>query len=227
MIRTLVVEDDPLLADAHRAYTERVPGFEVVGVARRGEEALRLLATTPVDLVLLDFYLPDMGGLDICRTLRARGAAVDVIAVTSARQLETVRAAVSQGVVLYLLKPFTFAAFRDKLESYAEYHRRTRTAETALGQGDVDRMLAALHEPGRPSLPKGIGEQTLAATVRALREAGTEPATARAVGERLGVSRITARRYLEYLVERGLAARAPHYGGPGRPEHRYTWHGDA
>lgn len=93
LIQTLVVEDDPILAEAHRTFTARVPGFAVAGVAYLGADALRQLATCPVDVLLLDVNLPDMSGIELCRTLRARGNDVDVIAVTSARDLSTVRSA--------------------------------------------------------------------------------------------------------------------------------------
>lgn len=99
-IRVLVVEDEPLLAEAHSAYTERVPGFVVVGVAhtaRAAMAALRANGGGDVDLVLLDFRLPDLHGLDVCRALRAAGSSVDVLAVTSARDLAVVRTAVSSG----------------------------------------------------------------------------------------------------------------------------------
>lgn len=127
-INTLIIEDDPILAEAHRTFTERVPGFAVAGMAHFGRDALRLVATRPVDVLLLDVNLPDMSGIELCRTLRAHRNAVDVIAVTSARDLATVRSAVSLGVVQYLLKPFAFASFQDKLHAYAEYRRRTAQA---------------------------------------------------------------------------------------------------
>lgn len=221
MIRVLVVEDDPVLAEAHRVFTERVPGFAVVGVAHDGRSALAALARSRVDLLLLDFGLPDMGGLDVCRALRAAGAPADVIAVTSMRDLEVVRAAVSFGVVQYLLKPFTFAAFRDRLERYADY-RRQMAADAPAAQHDVDRALATLRATtGRATLPKGLTEDTLAAVVDALRGAGELSAQETATA--VGLSRVTARRYLEHLAETGLAGRAPRYGSTGRPEHVYRW----
>ena len=113
MIRVLVVEDEPVAAEAHRVYVERLPGFSVAGVVHSGGEALRFCEREPVDLVLLDFYLPDTHGLAVCRSLRAAGLPIDVIAVTSARDLGLVKAAVSVGVVQYLLKPFTFATLRE------------------------------------------------------------------------------------------------------------------
>jgi response regulator of citrate/malate metabolism len=225
-LRVLVVEDDPVLADAHVELVGRVDGFVVDGAAHSGAEALRFLAARPVDLVLLDVYLPDMTGLDVVKILRGRGLAVDVIAVTSARDLEVVRAAVSQGVVQYLLKPFTFATLRDKLAQYADYHRRVTAADAdaVLAQQDVDRVLAALRAPGggRAPLPKGLSEDTMAAVVGVLRAAEGE-LSASQVADDVGVSRVTARRYLEHLAEQRLAVRSPRYGGAGRPEFLYGW----
>lgn len=221
MIRTLVVEDDPVIAEAHRQFTERVPGFEVAGVAHRGADALRLLSTVPVDLVLLDVQLPDTTGIDLCRALRAQGSRVDVIAITSARDLDTVRAAVSLGITQYLLKPFTFAAFHDKLLAYAEYHRRTSEPSPALAQEDVDAALSALHDRGRTPLPKGLSGETLAAVVTVLR--GGQAQTSADIATAVGTSRATARRYLDYLTTQRLVRREPLYGRAGRPENAYTW----
>lgn len=224
LINTLIVEDDPVLAEAHRAFTERVPGFAVAGVAHLGTDALRLLATRPVDVLLLDVNLPDLNGIELCRTLRAHGNAVDVIAVTSARDLSTVRAAVSLGVVQYLLKPFAFASFQDKLQAYAEYRRRSAQAPQQLAQTDVDRALAALYENPVHALPKGLTEATLGAVLELLKQADAGVSAA-LLAHGVGVSVQTARRYLEYLVTQRLAVRTPVYGGAGRPEQLYQWTG--
>lgn len=221
-IRVLVVEDEPLLADAHRAYTERVPGFSVVGVvhtARDAMAALRQGTGGGVDLVLLDFRLPDLHGLEVCRALRAAGSSTDVLAVTSARDLTMVRAAVALGVTHYLLKPFTFAAFRDKLERYAEYRRQALADGAVVAQHEVDRMFATLRGADADTLPKGLGAETLDAVLAALR---AEPGlSATEVSTRTGTSRVTARRYLEHLVSTGQVSRNPRYGTPGRPEVEY------
>ncbi|MEU4546258.1 response regulator [Nonomuraea dietziae] len=213
MIRVLVVEDEELTAEANRLFVERVEGFTVAGVARSGGEALRFLRRTEVDLILLDLYLPDMHGLEVCRAVRAAGLACDVIVVTSARDLAVVRNAVSLGVAQYLLKPFTFAALKEKLNRYAAF--RASEGEVT-GQGDVDRALATLR--GHSSLPKGMTQDTLDAVCAELRRS---PMSAQAVGAAIGVSRVTARRYLEHLVDMGSADRVPQYGGVGRPELLY------
>lgn len=221
MIRVLVVEDEPVAAEAHRAYVDRTPGFATAAVARTAALALDALARRPVDLVLLDMNLPDTHGIELCRRIRAAGVEVDVLAVTSARELTTVRAAAAHGVVGYLLKPFTYAALRDRLLAYADYRQQLSAGGDAEGQEDVDRALEG-PRPQRPApLPKGMHRQTLDAVVAALRSA--EGLSAAEIAQRIGASRITARRYLEYLAESGLAARVPRYGGTGRPETEYRW----
>jgi len=219
MINVLVVEDDPVAAEAHRVYVERVPGFAVAGVVRTAAEARRALRPE-VDLLLLDQYLPDGSGLELCRALRAAGNLVDVIMVTSARDLAVVRAAVSTGVVQYLLKPFTFAMLREKLERYARF-RRGAEGTGAAGQTEVDHLFATLRGTDS-ALPKGMSGPTLDAVMAVLRESA-EGLSAGAAGDVLGMSRVTARRYLEYLADNGLAVRQPRYGQVGRPELRYQW----
>ncbi|WP_455354221.1 response regulator [Streptomyces sp. SYSU K217416] len=218
-IRVLVVEDDPVAADAHRLYVDRVPGFTAVGVARSRVEAARMLDRIPVDLLLLDLHLPDGHGLHLVRSLRAAGHSVDVIAVTSARDLAVVREGVSLGVVQYVLKPFSFATLRDRLTRYAEFRA---SAGEASGQDEVDRALATLRAPQPAALPKGLTGPTLEAVTRALRDA-PDGITAGEAGAVVGISRITARRYLEHLVTAGRAGRSPQYGQVGRPELQYRW----
>lgn len=160
-----------------------------------------------------------MHGLQLARSLRAAGRHADVVAVTSARDLAVVREGVSLGVVQYVLKPFTFATLRDRLVRYAEFRA---AAGEASGQDEVDRALATLRAPGPAALPKGLSGPTLERVSTALRDA-PDGLTATGVAEAVGISRITARRYLEHLVDSGCAARRPQYGTVGRPELQYRW----
>ncbi|MEV6684319.1 response regulator [Streptomyces sp. NPDC051130] len=218
-VRVLVVEDDPVVTDAHALYVGRVPGFTAVGVAHCLAEATRVLDRTPVDLLLLDLTLPDGNGLRFARGLRAAGHPVDVIVVTSARDLAVVRESVSLGVVQYVLKPFAFPTLRERLLRYAAFRA---TAGEAAGQGDVDRALAALRAPAPAELPKGLSAPTLDRVAALLRSAPDGLTAAGAAGA-AGISRITARRYLEHLVDTGRADRTPRYGQVGRPELHYRW----
>ncbi|WP_433887423.1 response regulator [Streptomyces sp. CA-111067] len=223
MIKVLVVEDDPVAAEAHRMYVGRLAGFEVAAVVHTGGAALRLLERQPVDLVLLDLNLPDGHGLDLVRRMRGAGHTADVVAVTSARDLAVVRQAVSVGVVQYLLKPFTYPSLRDRLEQWARYRSGLAGGGQATGQAEVDRALSALHSPQPAVLPKGLSAPTLEAVTAALRAAPGEAISANAAAQAAGVSRITARRYLEHLVDTGRAVRNPQYGQVGRPELCYRW----
>ncbi|CAN5621639.1 response regulator [soil metagenome] len=223
-VRVLVVEDDELSAEAHAGYVRRTSGFEVAGVARSATEAARLLGSTAVDLVLLDMNLPDGHGLGLLQRLRSDGFLCDVIAVTAARDVEVVKRAVAQGVVLYLLKPFTYAGFRTKLEQYADYRARLTASESTVGQDEVDQMLGTLRAARQPSaVPKGMSVDTLREVTLGLRDGAGHSASE--VGARLGASRVTARRYLEYLAAERVVERTVRYGGSGRPEVEYRWTG--
>ncbi|MDX6372245.1 MAG: hypothetical protein QOD98_1233 [Nocardioidaceae bacterium] len=221
-VRVLVVEDEATAAEAHAAYVGRVPGFELAGTARSANDAARFLAGDPlVDLVLLDMHLPDGHGLGLLQRVRAAGHRADVIAVTSARDADVVRNAVTQGVVLYLLKPFTFATFRAKLEQYAAYRASAEAAE--LDQEDVDALLGSLRSTSA-AVPKGMSAETLREVIAALR--GSDGGlSATEVAALVGASRVTSRRYLEHLADAGRVERQPRYGRSGRPEVEYRWKG--
>jgi response regulator of citrate/malate metabolism len=220
-LRTLIVDDDARVADIHKGYVERVDGFAVAGVANRGTEALRRVLEDRPDLVLLDIYLPDLDGLEVCRRLRAANNLVDVIAVTAARDVDTVKGAVGLGVAQYLVKPFTFATFRDKLERYAAY-RKLAERTTEADQDDIDAMLGELRTPGATPLPKGLSKETLELVATTLKR-HEAPLSAAEAAERAGLSRVTARRYLDHLTQTRQVQLELRYGGSGRPEHRYRW----
>jgi response regulator of citrate/malate metabolism len=222
VLKVLIVEDRPAAAEVLAAYVERVPGFEVAGIAASGADCLRQLGAGEIQLILLDIQLPDMSGLEVLRRIRAAGSTVDVIVVTQARDLSVVQAAVSFGSMQYLIKPFTFAAVRQKLERYQEYRSMLTENNMVLVQQEVDRLMHTLRETAVDDLPKGINSESLQAVVAALRDSDeTAGLSAAEVASASGSSRVTARRYLEYLVTSGVAVRSARYRSAGRPEVEY------
>jgi len=169
---------------------------------------------------LHDFYLPDFSGLEVLQRLRDDDhPSVDVIAITAARDVDSLQAAMRRGVIHYLIKPFRLAAFEEKLTSYAAARARIARLSEA-DQTEVDRIFGTLRASGRDALPKGLSDTTLELIVGALKRADSGLAAA-AIADAAGVSRVTARRYLDHLCRLGTAEVTMRYGGPGRPEHRY------
>jgi response regulator of citrate/malate metabolism len=197
------------------------PGFEVAGVASTGADALRAVEELKPDLVLLDIYLPDMTGLEVLRRVReSNGAAVDVIVISAARDMDTLRRALHGGVFQYLVKPFEIDSLRRRLDEYAA-HRAELSDITEARQGDVDRVFRAQPVPEAQSLPKSINADTIALVVQALESASDSGLSATECADATGLSRSSTRRYLEHLVAVGSAEAKPRYGVAGRPERRY------
>ncbi|ROR71975.1 response regulator [Bogoriella caseilytica] len=221
MIRVLVVDDQQIVADGHRALVDRVPGFVTVAVAHSGQAALDRVAQGGVDLILLDFAMPGLHGLEVCRRLQELDLAVDVMAITADRSLESLRQSVRLGIVSYLIKPFSFASLREKLEHYAAFRAATSGDRSVTDQQEIDAAFARLREHSPADMPKGISRETLD-DVRAAVAGAPEGITAVQAAAAAGISRVTARRYLEYLIATGGCLREPVRGAhAGRPEIRY------
>ena len=218
MIKILIVEDDPAIAEIHRRFVQRLAGFEVLGVALTLFDAREQIAILKPDLVLLDVWLPDGEGFSLLRELRQSGAHLDVILLTAAREAAALQEAMRLGVVDFILKPVVFERLRDTLGNYAE-SRAALAALADIDQQAVDALFATpLQQVGAGGLPKGKDALTLQRVLAALNQQG---ASAEEIGNRVGVSRTTARRYLEFLVGQQLASPELEYGTVGRPERRY------
>ncbi|MDQ1043188.1 response regulator [Streptomyces sp. V4I2] len=224
-IDVLVVDDDFMVARVHRAFVERVAPFRVVGVAHTGEQAALAVDELGPDLVLLDLYLPDLFGLDVIPRLRTAGHDCDVMVISAAREAHAVRGAARHGVVDYLLKPFDFEDLRVRLERYAVQRGRL-LATVVRSQADVDRVLAGAAAPASAvgALPKGMSVETAELIERTLREADGSLSAAECA-TLSGVSRVSARRYLEHFHTIGSADVSLRYGATGRPERRYRFRG--
>ena len=235
-IRTLIIDDDVAVAGIHHGFLLARGGFDVVSLAHTGQQGLDLAAELRPELVLLDIHLPDMSGLDVLQQLRGRQQALDVLVITASRELDTVRGAMAGGVLHYLVKPFTSQALNERLDEYLLLRRELAAGGAAgpLDQDSIDRLVAPTRRAkaedplagslaGPPArLPKGLSRPTLDAVIEALKSS-PEDVSAAGMALQLGLSRVSARRYLAYLVIHGFARLTPRYGAAGRPENRYTW----
>lgn len=225
MINVLLVDDEALTLELHRTYVERLDGFRVVAECSGARAAVAAILDHPpaagIDLVLLDMTMPDGTGLDVLRHVRARAADVDVIAITAVRDADVVRQVIGLGAVQYLVKPFPYAVFADRLQQYRTYRDRARESAGPATQAEIDALLGVLRPGPAVDLPKGLSSGSLARVTEAVRADG--PLSASEAAETLGMSRVAARRYLEHLADQGRLLRVPRYGGRGRPETEYRW----
>lgn len=218
--RVMIIEDDLAIAELHHKYLSQLSGLEVVGIATTRMEAEMQLEILKPDLLLMDVYLPDGTGLEILNTLRAKNQTCDVILITAARDVDTLQTAMRGGVVDYLLKPIMFPRLEVALKKYLAQRERFDIAGS-LDQSQVDKMFQSnnIADTGAKRLPKGIDSVTLD-KIRDLFP-GEEMLTADEAGEKIGASRTTARRYLEYLISSGELEADLNYGTVGRPERCY------
>ncbi|KEF31387.1 Transcriptional regulatory protein CitB, DpiA [Marinobacter nitratireducens] len=222
-IRILIVEDDRKIAEIQRRFVERLEGLELCGIAHTMADARDLVEVMSPDLILLDVYFPDGNGLDLLRELRAIDSSSDVILITAAKEVETLRSALRGGVFDYILKPLVFERLQDAISRYRDHLNRLSGLHQ-LAQKEVDALLPRSsgedETPKEERLPKGIDALTLN-KIRAVAARGGQW-SAEEVGAEMGASRTTARRYLEYLVGTGELSAEVTYGSVGRPERRYA-----
>ena len=216
--KVMIIEDSPEVAALHRRLVDDTRGFRVIHIASNGESALRALTMLQPDLAILDLTMPGGDGVTLLRKVRRDSIPVEVIIVTASRDTQTVREAMHLGVVDYLVKPFAPERLRQSLTAFA--WRARAFQRTQLAQDEVD-LVQSSGAPRLQRLPKGLKRSTLDAVRRVL-DGDVDPLTADEVGQRVGVARVTARRYLEYLDVTGAANVEREYLGSGRPRNRYS-----
>ncbi len=220
-ITTLIVEDDPMVLEINRQFIERVEGFSVKGTAQNFNEAERLLGELKPQLVILDIYLPDTSGVELLKKIRSLGFPVDVIMITAARDRSIIQDVLRYGAIDYIIKPFKFSRLQNSLLSYKVLRNKLEENGT-LDQEEIDSLKNAGTPPKSfENLPKGLNEITLRQVFLCVvkKKRGL---CAEEVAEGVGIARVTARRYLEYLDSKGIAQLELQYGSVGRPINRYS-----
>lgn len=217
-IRTLIVEDDPMVMQVNRQYLEEIGGFDIVGTAESGILALQEIRRLLPDLVILDIYLPDLSGIQILKELRTSNIPADVVLVTAARDVDAIQNAFRYGAVDYIIKPFKFSRLKSALDSYKLLHSKLNRLK-ALDQEELN-GLAMTKIRLQEELPKGLNEVTLRQVLLYILKSNRS-LSAEEVAEGVGLARVTARRYLDYLEKNGQLTLEVQYGSVGRPVNRY------
>ncbi len=227
-INVLLIEDDPMVREVNRQFIEKVTGFKVIGQASNGVEGIDKINTLRPDLVFMDIFMPEQDGITSLRKIRELKIPVDVITVTAANDMETVKQVLHLGVFDYIMKPFSFERVQGTLENYMRFKQQMLT-QRELTQGELDQLFhyhsgegkaeVASEEKTEKSLPKGFNRATLEKVIHYLQS--VDGASAEDVASGVGIARVTARRYLDYLEKQKEITMDVHYGGIGRPINYY------
>ena len=221
-IKAAIAEDDFRVAEIHEKFLKKFKEIEVVGKALNGVGTLKLLTEESLDLLLLDVYMPDMLGTELLPIIRERFPKVSIIMITAATDKLFVEKALSYGVENYLIKPVNRERFDEVILEYVKKYTLL-TSEQEINQHYVDLLFGKkeTENVGKGNvLPKGIDEITLSKVENVLLNKN-HGLSAEEVGKEIGASRITARRYLEYLSSINEAKAEVVYGIVGRPERKY------
>ena len=222
MYKVLIVEDDPMVAMINEQYVKRNKNFQLIGKCKDGAEALEFLERNSVDLIVLDVYMPHMDGLETLRTIRNRQIPVDAIMVTAANDRSSVEEALHLGIVDYLVKPFTFDRFQMALEKYISQTNAFKDFDT-LNQKNIDHIIDNSRKKSEDAFPKGIQEKTLLLIMEYLRGNASTWFTGDEIAERVGLTGVTVRRYMNFLAESGRVTAEMNYETGGRPCMRYCY----
>lgn len=225
MIRTVIVEDDPMVAQINRQYLRQLGDFRVEAVFSSGREALEHLRRSGADLVILDVYMPSMNGSELLRRMRGEGIPTAVIMVTAATEMRVVDEALRLGIVDYLIKPYTFDRFQAAIRKFLAKDNLLKSS-TTVDQAVVDRLLVGGPAAGT-DLRKGLHQRTLAHVCEVLQGQRGEKHTCESISAATGLSKVTVRRYLNYLIETGQVVSSIDYETGGRPGVLYKVKEDA
>lgn len=223
MIKVLIVEDDPMVAEFNKRYLEQVGGFVLQSAVTTVDEALNVLDQKEIDLILLDIFMPGLSGLDLLSQIRKLGKGVDVIVVSAASDSHSIKKALQYGAVDYLIKPFEFDRFHEALSAYRERASLMRDQEK-LSQMDLDKQIFRKDSSSKPGeLPKGLNRDTLKLVWDNIQETKGDPFSTEEIAQRVGISRVSMRKYLSFLDQIGVLQTEILYGSVGRPvyKHRY------
>ncbi len=222
MYEAIIVEDDPMVAMINRQYVSQNPHFHVAAVCRDGISAMETMRAHTVHLAILDVFMPRISGMELLRQIRAEKLPVEVIMVTAANDSATLDEALRLGIIDYLVKPFVNARFQAALEKFMAQKNAFQDL-SSLNQQNIDFIMESAHRRSAELYPKGIQDRTLEIICNYLRNAAGIELTSEEIADKVGLSRVTVRRYMNHLLEKGDIAGRMNYETGGRPCMVYRW----
>ena len=217
--KVLIVDDDPMVAMINEQYVCKNKQFKVVGSCRNGQDALNFLEKNPADLVIMDVYMPDMDGLETLKNIRQKKIQTEVIMVTAANDVATLEDTMHLGVIDFLIKPFAYERFQIALEKFIS-NRNAFRESPVLNQSSVDSIITNAQKVSGKEYPKGIQEKTLG-LIRDYFEKNSGWLSGEIIAENVGLSSVTIRRYMNFLVGSGEVEESINYETGGRPSMLY------
>lgn len=223
MIKTVIVEDDLMVASINRQFAMKTPGLTIAAEFHNGKEALDYIRAAGADLILLDMYMPGFSGLELLTNLRAEKIDSEVIMITAANDTAHIKTALTLGVVDYLIKPFKYERFAEAIERFL-LKRKVMQNNMPFTQNDIDDLMnlrrTTAHSE-QEELQKGIQKATLETVRCCLKKHSETFLASESIAEETGLSKVTARRYLNYMTDTGEAESLIDYGTGGRPSITY------
>ena len=226
MIKTMIVEDDPMVRQINSMFLNKVEGFSLKKAAANLTEAKEFLSKNTIDLILLDVFLPNENGIDFLKWLRKNEISSDVILITADKSIERINDAFRYGAVDYLIKPFTFERFIESLDIFKERLSSFKNYQT-IEQGELDKFILTTKNKElsddelKNNLEKGFNKYTYKSIVNELHNSNEECFTTEELSEKLGIAKVTVRKYLDYISKQGQLEKIIEYGKIGRPLYKY------
>ncbi len=219
----MIVEDDPMVAEINKRYLSKIDGFHLAQIANSVDEAIRLLGKEDIQLILLDIFMPGKQGLELLAYLRKNELEIDVIIISAASDLERIKKALRYGVVDYLIKPFEFERFNEALITY-QHQTRFIDKQGAVSQQELDNYLLHRDEAAIvEELPKGLTKDTLKQVWDAVQELKVGPFSTEEAANVVGISKVSVRKYLNFLKDLGILDVKVIYGTIGRPVYQHEY----
>lgn len=221
MIQVMIAEDDPMVREINSRFLERVEGFNLYKSVSNLKEAKKYILDKKPDLILLDVYLPKENGIDLLKWIRNQEIEIDIILITADKSIKRIEEAFRYGVVDYLIKPFSFKRFKEALIQFKDRYYQFRENEV-IEQSDLDKLISSSHSfQNHEEFAKGLNKYTYEAIWREIEKNSSEDFTSEGLAEKLGIARVTVRRYLEYMGTENKVEKLVEYGKVGRPQYKY------